>query len=267
MTNPNDPWGQRPEEQPTEHLGGPGKSGFDEPLHTTEYTEAYGQGAPPAYPATEQFQWAPPPNATREFPTYDSQWSGGAYPPGYGEQWSGQPGQGGGVPPGAPPPFDQQPPPPKRNTGLWVLLGIGVILLVAAAGVVAGVLLGGSNSSDTAAPASTTSVRTPPTALPTPSGPRPTVVPSIPGLGDIDALGATMGTISANDGGTLTISTLLGSTVTVRTDERTEVIAADITKAADLPTGELVVVQGDKSPDGSILARVIISAALPGPPR
>ncbi|WP_280341639.1 DNA alkylation repair protein, partial [Nocardia abscessus] len=44
---------QRPEDAPTEHLG-PGKSGYGDPTHTTEYLEAYGTGAPSAYPPTEQ---------------------------------------------------------------------------------------------------------------------------------------------------------------------------------------------------------------------
>ncbi|MEU6830895.1 DUF5666 domain-containing protein [Nocardia beijingensis] len=261
MTNPNDPWGQRPEDAPTEHLGPPGKSGYGGPAHTTEYPDAYGTGAPSEYPPTEHYgAWGPPgANATREFPAYDSQWA--AYPdtvPGA----AGPP--GGAMPPGAAPPG---PPPPRRNTGLWIALGIGVVLLIGAIGVVAGVLLGSgdSGSADTAAAASTTRVTTRPspgtrTAQPTP----PSGLPSVPGLGDVDGLGATMGTITANDGGTLTVSSVMGNTITVRTDANTQVIALSGTKVSDLATGELVLIQGDKAADGSIQAKVIIGTSLPG---
>ncbi|MFE9579171.1 DUF5666 domain-containing protein [Nocardia sp. NPDC006044] len=258
MTNPNDPWGQRPEDAPTEHLAG--KSGFEQPLHTTEYSEAYGSGAPSAYPATEQFEpWSPPPpNATREFPPHDNQW--GAYESTYGNQWQGAPPVDGVPPgPGMPPPE----PPRRRNTGLWIALGLGVVALIAVVGVIAGVLLANKDSSSTSA-ASTSAF---PTARPLPGSPRPTPsgIPSVPGLGGgIENLGATMGTINTNDGGTLTISTLLGATVTVRTDANTQVISMSGTKVSDLPAGDIVLIQGDKGADGSIQAKVIISTALPG---
>ncbi|WP_280396244.1 DUF5666 domain-containing protein [Nocardia brasiliensis] len=265
MTNPNDPWGQRPEDAPTEHLAG--KSGFEQPLHTTEYSEAYGSGAPSAYPATEQFEpWSPPPpNATREFPPADNQWGG--YESTYGNQWAAAPVDappGGPVPPG----LGMPPEPPKRNTGLWIALIAGVVLLVGAAGVVAGVVLSGKDS-DSSTAANTSAL---PTANRTPVSPRtgqpnPTVLPSLPGLPGIDALGTTMGTITANDGGTLTVSTLTNATVTVHTDANTQVISVSGTKVADLPKGDIVLIQGDKGADGTIHAKVIISTSLPGGPR
>ncbi|MGW4088558.1 DUF5666 domain-containing protein [Nocardia sp. NPDC004750] len=263
MTNPNDPWGQRPEDAPTEHLGPPGKSGYGGPAHTTAYPDAYGAGAPSEYPPTEQYgSWGPPAtNATREFPAYDAQWA--AYPdtaPGAAGPPGGAMPPAGGVPQGPPPQ------PPRRNTGLWIALGIGVVLLIGAIGVVSGVLLGASDSgsAETAA-APTTRVTTRPApgtrnAQPTP----PSGLPSVPGLGDADGLGATMGTITANDGGTLTVSSVMGNTITVRTDAKTQVIALSGTKVSDLATGELVLIQGDKAADGSIQAKVIIGTSLPG---
>ncbi|WP_280351898.1 DUF5666 domain-containing protein [Nocardia abscessus] len=264
MTNPNDPWGQRPEDAPTEHLG-PGKSGYGDPTHTTEYLEAYGTGAPSAYPPTEQHGgWGPPgPNATRELPPYDSQWS--AYQDSGAGQWPGTAAPpGGAIPPGAAPPGPPQP--PRRNTGLWIALAIGVVLLIGAIGVVAGVLLGGSDSdsADTAAastaPVTTRSLPGTRTAPPTP----PSGLPGVPGLGDVDGLGATMGTITANDAGTLTVSSVMGDSITVRTDANTQVIALSGTKVSDLAAGELVLIQGDKAPDGSIQAKIIIGTSLPG---
>ncbi|MEU0502780.1 DUF5666 domain-containing protein [Nocardia sp. NPDC005998] len=276
MTNPNDPWAQRPEDAPTEHIGPPGKSGFGQASHSTDHTEAYGPGGVTSvYPSTEQFDpWAPPTaNATKEFPPYESQPQWGSY----GEPWAGgqDPTQVGAYPqagaqyppgpPGAPLPPDEQPP-RRRNTALWIALGLGVVLLIGAVSVVAGVVLGGKDSSSSTA-ASTSALPT--AGRPTgtvPSGqPSPTqAIPSLPGLGGIDNLGATMGTISANSGGQLTLDTLGGSKVTVRTTDKTQVISLKGGKAADLPVGDMVMVQGDKAADGSIDAKIIISTALPG---
>ncbi|WP_433757589.1 DUF5666 domain-containing protein [Nocardia sp. CA-135398] len=274
MSSPNDPWAQRPEDAPTEHIGPSGKSGFQPSSHTTEYTDAYGHGdATSVYPSAERYDpWAPPlVNATKEFSPYDSQvqWGG---PEGGGWQEPTQVGAYGQPgapyppgPPGGPLPPDQQPP-RKRNAGLWIALGLGVILLLGAVSVVAGMLLGGKDTSSSSA-ASTSAVPTAGRSTGTapsggPSSPR--VLPSIPGLGGIDDLGATMGTITANAGGQLTLDTVGGSAVTVRTTDKTQVISMNGSKAAELPVGDMVVVQGDKAADGSIDAKIIISTALPG---
>ncbi|WP_405178636.1 DUF5666 domain-containing protein [Nocardia sp. NBC_01377] len=299
MTNPKDPWGQRPDDAPTEHLGSPGQSGFDRSAHTddptvayggndptvayggtSDPTVAYGAGAPETsrYPQAEQFEpWAPPPpNATQQMPTHESQWggyeSGGApYDSGYGNQWAGRHGQPGAMPPSGPPPGGYgpgEPPPPKRNTGLWIALALGVIALIAVVGVAAGVLLGNKESEPSSNAAGTSRVF--PTLGPSSTGVQPSdpVSPSgVPGLPGLDGIGATMGTISANDGATLTLSTLSGDTVTVRTSAKTQVISLSSTKVSELPVGDVVMVQGDESADGSIDAKLIISAALPGGPR
>ncbi|MEU7766822.1 DUF5666 domain-containing protein [Nocardia sp. NPDC049190] len=252
MTNPNDPWGQRPDDAPTEHLGPPGESGYGDPLRTTAYTEPYSTGAPSDYPATAQYgTWAPPgPNATREIPPYDAHWAG--YQTGYGDSSA--------APPDAAAPYIGQPPrPPRRNTGLLIALGIGVVLLIGAIGVVAGALLGGRDSS----PTNTAGASSAPTTSRTAPGAR-TGKPSVPGLGNADGLGATMGTIAANDGGTLTVSAMTGSIITVRTDSNTTVIAMSGAKVSDLATGEIVLIQGDKAADGSIQAKIIVSVSMPG---
>ncbi|MFQ6393518.1 DUF5666 domain-containing protein [Nocardia sp. KC 131] len=273
MTNRDDPWAQRPEDAPTEHLGTPEKAGRQQPAHTTEYTEAYGQNRDVVYPSAEQFeQWPPPPpNATREFPPHDSQW--GAYESGYDQQWADPTvraagaAHGGMVPPGAPGPYDQPSQRPKRNTGLWVALVIGVVALIAVVGVVGGLLLGGSGGDSPSTNAEGTSTLPAPRATGAPRSGQSTALPGIPGLGDIDELGATMGTIRANNNGTLTLETMTGGSATVHTDANTQVISMTSAKAADLPVGDMVVVQGDKAPDGSIQAKMIISTSLPGGPR
>ncbi|MBF6329046.1 DUF5666 domain-containing protein [Nocardia transvalensis] len=267
MTNPSDPWAQRPDspDAPTEQVGVPGRPG--EPrLHTTEYSEAYGYGAT----ATEPYQYfdqPPGPNATRVLPPYENQW--GAYESqAYDTQWdtSAAPPPGG---PGGPyGPTGLPPQPPRRNrTGLWIALTLGIFVLVVLGGVAVGMLMSGNDSSSSTASATTT--RSAPTAIPvipprSTGGPQSSL-PPLPGLGDIDGIGATMGTIKTNDGATLTIDSLLGSTVTVHTDDKTQVIASGASKVADLHPGDMVVVQGDKGSDGSIKAEIIISTMLTGP--
>ncbi|MGW4369707.1 DUF5666 domain-containing protein [Nocardia takedensis] len=285
MSNPKDPWGQRPEDAPTEYLGPQGQPGPPGGGHTDDRTVAYGAPGPSHDPATERIDsWTPPPvNATRQMPTHESQWGGyetggGAYGGGYGPQgqWPGSPGQPVYGPQGAPPPgapVPEPPRPPKRNTGLWIALALGVIALIAVAGVAAGVLLGNDSDSDTAAGTTTRSFPTTGGQLPTqPSTTPRTGLPSgipteIPGLPGLDGLGATMGTISANSGGTLTLESLSGEKVTVRTTSATQVISLSGSKVADLKVGDVVMVQGDQAADGSIEAELIISAALPGGPR
>lgn len=300
MTNPSDPWARRPDgdpvDGPTEKVTpGQGPAGHTpEPGDPHGATEYFGQ-----QPGPDDTRIIPPhdagwgqyepgsgygPTATYqpggEYPPTASYQSGTEYPPtatyqagGYAPSGSygaaGYPGGAPGTPGGYQPPgFPQQPSPPKppRKTGLWIGLGIGAFVLVAVAGVLAGALLANKDSSDSAASSSTT--RTTAFAFPslpnTSSQPLPSGVPEIPGLGDIDSLGANMGTIASNDGTTLTMTTLSGTTVTVHTDERTQVISLGSTKVADLPVGEMVMVQGDKASDGSVQAKIIISTSLPG---
>ncbi|WP_280265132.1 DUF5666 domain-containing protein [Nocardia wallacei] len=286
MTNPSDPWAQRPDspDAPTERVGPSERPGEPE-LHTSEYSEAYGQGADPTVPypyapphqptqAYPYFDQPPGPNATRELPPYDSAWGGyedpyGAYPAGYDQQGV----AGAGAPPGGPtqPIGPTGPPgePPRRSrTGLWIALTAAIFVLVVLGGIAAGMFLAGDDSASTTAGSSGTR-STPsriPVVPPNPSGSQQPGLPPLPGLGDIDDIGATMGTISTNDGSTLTIESLMGTTVTVHTDAQTQVIAAGSSAVTDLHPGDMVVVQGDKAPDASILAKIIISTSVT-PPR
>lgn len=260
MTNPNDPWA-RPDETPTEHLGRPGK--WDaEPSHTDDPTMAY--GAPTtAYPIDGPYDaWAQGPNPTRELPPYDGRWDTygvygqPSYPTGYPDgAWSGQP-QG------------EPPRPPRRRTGMWIGLGLAAVVLIGLAGVAAGLLFGGDDSATVASGRGTSTVptRRAPTGPLDPGGRQPTApgFPGVPGLDEPVPSGTTMGTITANDGVTLTISSLGGSDVVVHTDSDTQVISLSGTAVSDLPEGDLILVQGDKAPDGSITAKVIISTAVPG---
>ncbi|MFB7720311.1 MULTISPECIES: DUF5666 domain-containing protein [unclassified Nocardia] len=300
MTTPSDPWSRRPEpgpgEEPTQKVEHPA----EQVGHSSEVADNHGGGE--HISPTEYFGQQQGPEATRVLPPYDASWGGydsgagyapptATYPPGYtpnpagytpsGAAGYGQmpPGEGGlsygqtgGYPGGPggyqPAGFPQQPAPPQppRKTGLWIGVGIAAFVLVAIAGVLLGALLANKDSSDTAASTTTRTSGFPMPNLPgnTSSQPLPSGIPQIPGLGDIDSLGANMGTIASNDGTTLTMTTLSGTTVTVHTDERTQVISLGSTKVADIPVGEMVMVQGDKAADGAIQAKLIISTSLPG---
>ncbi|MEV0331158.1 DUF5666 domain-containing protein [Nocardia sp. NPDC050717] len=257
MTNPNDPWGQRPEDSPTERLGSPGM----------DSTKPYGGGG--------FDEWGQPSNPTMALPPHDEQW--GAYESGYPAAQQPPPQQpppGYGAPPPGYPPRPQdgdQGEPPKRNTGLWIALGLGVLALVAVGGVLAGLVFsGGKSGEDNSAAAPTSEFLAPPTTSRTAPivPPSASGLPGLPGLGGGDEdLGATMGSITANTGTEITMSTLGGSTVRVLIDDATQVISLTSTKASELPVGDMVMVQGDKNPDGSIHAKIIISTALPGGPR
>ena len=289
MTNPSDPWAQRPDspDTPTEKLGATGRDPGETPTHTTEYSEAYGehpdpyestrpyghpgpyeQTSPYEFPAHPEYQGGyfdqpPGPNATRELPPYDSQW--GAYESGHGAP--------GGYPYGAEPggpggPGDALGPtglpveePRRSRTGLWLGLTAVAFLVVVLGGIAAGLMLAGNNSDSTTA-ATGPSAPPIPVVPPEGSGPQPGT-PEMPGLGGIDGIGATMGTVSTNDGTTLVVQSLMGDSVTVRTDGDTEVISMGSGQVADLKSGDMVVIQGDKSPDGSILAKIIIATQLP----
>ncbi|MEV5648289.1 DUF5666 domain-containing protein [Nocardia sp. NPDC052254] len=298
MTNPSDPWAQRPDspDTPTEKLGASGRDPGETPTHTTEYSEAYGRRDPyesttpyghpgpyehtasyergsdpaagtrefPAHPDYQGqfFEQPPGPNGTRELPPYDSRW--GAYESEYGPS--------GGYPTYGPPGTGPQPPTgptglpveqPRRRTGMWLLLTAAVFVLVVLGGIAAGLFLAGNDNSSSTEAATGGSVPTRmPAVPPNPSGAQPTL-PALPGLGGIDGLGATMGTVSSNDGSTIVLQSLLGSTVTVHTDADTQVISSGAGAVADLHQGDMVVVQGDKAQDGSITAKIIISTQLP----
>lgn len=303
MTNPNDPWSRRPEsgsgDGPTEKVS----PSSDAAGHTGDAygpTEQFGQAGSSHEPTTayDYFSQQPGPDATRVMPPHDDQWGGyeagapSAYPPtasytsdyqspqgGYSGGYqgaSGAPGYPGAptgpsgpIPPGGyQPGYPNQPGPegPKRKTGMWIALGLGVLALVAIAGVVVGTLLADRDSTTASSDSTTRSTQA---QFPTfPSGtsaqPAPSGVPTIPGLGDIDSLGATMGTIASNDGSTLTVTSLSGGTVTVKTNDQTQVISLAATTVKELPVGEMVMIQGDKGSDGSVTAKIIISTALPG---
>ncbi|AYF77564.1 hypothetical protein D7D52_31355 [Nocardia yunnanensis] len=280
MTDPSDPWSRRPEPGPGEgpaasaapggHLSDSGHPGYGP-------TEAI-----PVDQPTQYFGQPPGPDATRVLPPADAGWGGyetgggyeptAVYPgqPGYQQTNAygapAYPGTPGPVPGGYQPagfPQNPPPPPPQRKTTLWVTLALAAVLVVAIVGVIVGTLLGHRDSSNTASAPSAAQTSGYPSPGDTSALPLPSGIPTIPGLGDLDQLGADMGTIASNDGSTLTITTLSGGKLTVKTDAKTQVISLGSSKVSDLQVGEVVMVQGDKNSDGSVQAKLIFSTSLP----
>jgi len=287
MTNPDDPrtpqeraydpaeqgsdetvqWA-RPSDGPTQQIGPVGTPTPDQPTeqyYTADPYQAYGTQAPEptqAYPTYDPRYdpQAVPPNATQAYPTY---YGTGGYPPG-------------GYPPPGQPPTGEVPPlengaggKPGRKVGLWAAAGAGVVLL--ALGLIVGLMLSGK--SDESDPASALSPRTsapavPPRAgapAPTPESDTTSPFENLPGgIGDvIGNAGTAMGTITANDGGTLTLDGLGGTTITVKTTPDTSLISLTANSIAELKPGESVLVQGDKVKDGTLTAKLIIGTTLP----
>ncbi|MBJ8339506.1 hypothetical protein JGU71_11470 [Antrihabitans sp. YC3-6] len=296
MTNPNDPRqgqpggpgpygpgpnGPGPFDAPTEKFGDQNAGYPQGGNYTNDPTEAY--GSPPAnptmayptagypvdgqygsYPAAEPYDPNRPPyNSTQAFPTYDAQYGGDPY---------GQ--QGGYPPPGGPgghqPPGSGQQPPRKNKVGMWIAVAVAAVLVVAA-GVGAALLFGGGGSDDSSNTASNSSVRPTPSRAPTTPGSPSTADPTFQfptglqlpsGLPDIAGLGAALGTITSNDGSTIEIDSIDGSTVTVRTDSDTQIISLNGSNVSDLKVGNSIAVQGDSQGDNEILAKVIVDTAI-----
>ncbi|MEV6431867.1 hypothetical protein [Nocardia sp. NPDC051463] len=144
------------------------------------------------------------------------------------------------------PPQHSQPEPPNR-TGL--LIGVGVVLLIII-GLFPIVLHDNSTSTSSssnvkAAQATTTSVKV---------GPAASAAKFVRGIA--------AGRVAANDGATLTVEGVLGSVAVVRIDARTRVLMLAAVRAADVKVGTMVIVQGDKASDGTIMAKYIVGEPL-----
>ncbi|WP_328410066.1 hypothetical protein [Nocardia sp. NBC_00403] len=146
-----------------------------------------------------------------------------------------------------PPPQHSQPEPPNR-TGL--LIGVGVVLLIII-GLLPMILHDNSTSTSSssnvkASQAMTTSVKV---------GPAASAAKFVRGIA--------VGRVAANDGSTLTVEGVLGSVAVVRIDTRTRVLMLAAVRAADVKVGTMVIVQGDKSSDGTIEAKYIVGDGAP----
>jgi hypothetical protein len=297
MTNPNDP--RTPQERAYPH----DEPGDDETrvLHTDDPTEAYGQpvtnptlvyqqydprfdsAAPPPNPTQQlgetsgqyaQGQYAQGHYATGQYPTAQyptaeyaqTQYQHGQYPP------AGYPG-GGYQPPAAPPPGYGQPAEPEKTPRgpRWGLLALAALVLIVLGGIVGFLLSGSGDEPDSTATGPTTSRTMPsaPTTTPPPAT-APEGTPALPldelpgGLGDaLGQTGAVMGSITANDGTSITLSGIGGSLTTVLFTPETQIITLKGSSPEALEIGATVIATGSPVENGQMTAETVISASLP----
>ena len=260
-------------------------------LHTDDPTAAYGTPVtnptlvypePGPYAETAQAyqptQGYPPMQGyqpTQSYPPVQS------YPPGHGYPPSQpyQPTQAfaqpqhqppGGYPPNVSPPDGPYAPaePPKSPRGpRWGLLLLAAAVLIVLGGT-AGFLLSRSETSDSAT--GTRPFTTPAPTAPVSPGPSPEAMPSQPldelpgGLGEIIGdSGAVVGTVTANDGGSITISGIGGSLVTVLLTPDTEIITLSGDDPSALVVGSAVIATGTPVESGRMTADTVVSASIP----
>ncbi|MFZ2174597.1 MAG: hypothetical protein WAW17_11270 [Rhodococcus sp. (in: high G+C Gram-positive bacteria)] len=243
-----------PAEQRTEHLG-PAEQRTEQ-FYTSDPTAAYGgnqphptQALPPYDPTFDAQQY----QHTQQYPNaqYPNEYPNAQYPL-----------QGAA---------DEKPDAKKpRQIGTWIAATVAGLLLV---GVIAfGYALFTStpkNSSTTTAAGPTTSLP-PATTAPRTTTPAPSATAESPfgqlpgGIGEfIGEAGAAFGTITVNDGATLTLDAIGGSRLIVETTPQTNVISLDGATVADLKPGSTVMVQGTKIEGGTMTAETIVSTQLP----
>ncbi|MFJ1460645.1 hypothetical protein [Nocardia sp. N2S4-5] len=79
--------------------------------------------------------------------------------------------------------------------------------------------------------------------------------------------GFTVGKVVANDGATLRVRGVSGSTTVVRADRDTRVMVLPGSQVSDVRAGTMIMVYGDKQGDGSIAANLMMGVTLPIPGR
>ena len=278
-SDPYQAYGYVPDEQPTAayqpYPGWDPNAGGAQPTQAfpTYQGGQYPQDPNAEYPPTEQQAWGqaqPHPGQPYQAQPYGTQpYPGQPYP---GQQ--NQPTQQWGGYPGEAPPLDQNGGQDPKKPKMWIFALVGLVALALIVGAVA-MFSGGKNDSSSTASGTTTDIFAPPlpsepsaaprTKSPRPSG-QPGEVPALPPEANGDAgtgAGAAVGSIDSNDGSTLTVSDISGGKTTVHTDQNTSVVALSGGKVSDLKVGDTVVIQGSKSADGSLMAKLIISTSMP----
>ncbi|SUE15335.1 membrane protein [Rhodococcus gordoniae] len=276
MTNPQDP--RTPQERA--YALDESSNGTDDAatrvLHTDDPAEAYGRPVTnPTVAYTRYEQWGTPGSEYRPTQAYPSAQphpsqqpspSLQGYPPPHGHQptqvFPAQDRPPTGPVPGADP--GKPPRGPRRG-----LLALAAVVLVALGGTI-GFLLSrpDDSTSRVASDRAPATVAPPPTTtLPPPAEP---TTPGLPldrlpgGLGEVmgDA-GAVVGTITANDGGSITLGVIGGSTVTVVLTPDTEIITLTGSTARSLEVGATAVATGSAVEQGRMTAETVVSASLP----
>lgn len=257
-----------------------------------QQTQAYpaqphspGQGYPPAgaapvgYQPTQQFgptqQYGPAQQyqPTQQFEPIQQPTAGYQAAQGY------QPTQAFGQPPNQPPGYPPTMPPegPPGADGSkkaprgprWGILLLAVVVLIALGGTIGFLVSKIDGESDSATGARQFTTQAP--AAPLSPSPSPEESPSIPpldelpgGLGEIIGdSGAVVGTVTSNDGSSLTISGIGGSLVTVLLTPDTQIITLSGDDPSALTVGSAVVATGTPVEAGSMTAETVVSASIP----
>ena len=147
-----------------------------------------------------------------------------------------------------------------------------MIVLIALGGIVGYLLSGSGDEPDSTATGPTTTQAVPPAPTTTPSPvPAPGgAAPDLPldelpgGLGEaLGQTGAVVGSITVNDGTSITLSGIGGSLTTVLFTPETQIITLRGSSPEALEIGATVVATGSPVENGQMTAETVISASLP----
>ena len=292
MTNPQDPRTPQERAYALDESSSEQDADATRVLHTDDPTQAYGRPVSnPTVAYTQYDQWGRPGEeyrATQAYPIPQDHQPTQAHPVPQGYQFSqghqptqvfpgyqpmqGQPDAptppGQGYPPAGPVP-GQEPGTSPRGPR-WGLIALAAVVLVALGGTIGFLLSRPDDSTSRVA-----SDRNPATLAPQPPATLPapddeSTEPGLPldglpgGLGEVMVdVGAVVGTITANDGGSITLSVLGGSAVTVALTPETEIITLSGNTADSLEVGSTAVATGSSGEDGRMTAETVVSASIP----
>lgn len=228
-------------------------------LHTADPTEAYGR--PVSNPTLVYAPYDLDPRAGGEYHPTQAYPVQGAYPgpqhyPGYAH------------PPGAPPtgPVPTSGPGGSPRGPRWGLIALASAVLIALGGTIGFLLSRSEAPTGATASAPTTTVAPPAPVPPLPDAQTPSLpLDRLPGgLGEVMGdTGAVVGTITANDGTSIGVSIIGGSTVTVLLTPDTSIVALGGSTPESLEVGASVVATGSPVRQGQMTAETVISASIP----
>ncbi len=148
----------------------------------------------------------------------------------------------------------------RFGTAALIGLCIGVVLLV-----VSGCLFV-DRPTEQATPATSLRTSAPPSTTAPPTTAPATTSTRVPPAGRL-GIGVALGKVIANDGTTLVVKNLTGSTVRVRSNTATKTYVLSAARAADISVGTVVAVYGQTQSDKSIMASVITGIWVNASPR
>ncbi|UYP18399.1 hypothetical protein OED52_17320 [Rhodococcus sp. Z13] len=255
VTNPTLPYTQY---QPTQYqpMGRP-----DEEYRPTQaYPPPAGYQPTQAYPTQAYPTQAYP---TQAYPTQGYPVQG--YPP------AGTPPPGSTPPGSTPPGSTPNPEPGKSPRGpRWGLIALAAVVLIALGGTVGYLLSRTEETPGRSASGPNTATLVPAPPAETRPSPPPSPSEELPldrlpgGIGEImEDAGAVVGTITANDGTSITLEVVGGTTVTVLLTPETAIITLTGDTPDSLRVGATAVATGSAVEGGRMTADTVISASIP----